>query len=103
MKQSSALEPDSAAKPREKTASLAYSTKEDAATNSITVTIDLSASPDPKLSMSDLDLEVSETNLRLASRHGSVFVVLPTEIICDSVKAKLSQKKRTLKVILAKK
>ena len=41
MKQAAALEPDDAAKPREKAASLAYSTKEDASTNSITVTVDL--------------------------------------------------------------
>eukprot|EP00518_Triparma_eleuthera_P003123 CAMPEP_0182460312 /NCGR_PEP_ID=MMETSP1319-20130603/5211_1 /TAXON_ID=172717 /ORGANISM="Bolidomonas pacifica, Strain RCC208" /LENGTH=664 /DNA_ID=CAMNT_0024659389 /DNA_START=180 /DNA_END=2174 /DNA_ORIENTATION=- len=105
MKQAAALEPDDAAKSREKAASLAYSTKEDASTNSITVTVDLSsaASSSAKLSMSDMDLEVSETTLRLVSKHGSAFVDLVAPIDCDSVKAKLSQKKKTLKVILAKK
>ena len=101
-KQAAALEPDEAAKPRQKIVELAYSTREDAVSNSITVTIYFSSSSTEKLSMDEMDLEVSETNLRLVSKHGSVVVDL-VPIDCNSVKAKLSQKKKTLRVTLARK
>jgi hypothetical protein len=51
-----------------------------------------------------MDLEVSEESLRLGTKYGDAWVDLAGYAINEEeVKAKMSQKKRTLKVTLGKK
>ena len=57
-----------------------------------------------KLALADMDLEVSAESLRLGTKYGDAWVDLGGYAINEEeVKAKMSQKKRTLKVTLGKK
>ncbi|GMH96213.1 hypothetical protein TrVE_jg6443 [Triparma verrucosa] len=104
-KMAAALVPDGAAKVAKKVPDLAYSTKVEG-DGSCVVTFDLKGGAGgvggDKLSMDDMDLEVSEGGLRLMSKLGAAMVDLGGvgKINCEEVKAKLSQKKRTLRVTL---
>ncbi|GMH71904.1 hypothetical protein TL16_g05778 [Triparma laevis f. inornata] len=104
MKMAAALVPDGETKAGKSLPDLAYSTKVEG--DGCVVTFDLGKGcGEEKLRMNDMDLEVSEGGLRLVSKLGAAMVdlggiILGGKIDCDSVKAKLSQKKKTLKVTL---
>jgi len=74
--------------------------------HTISVTMDLSSAPPGKLLMDDIDLQISRSFLLMSTAFGTANVNLQKscgkEVDEDSVVAKLSQKKRTLKIILKK-
>ncbi|GMH59918.1 hypothetical protein TrRE_jg3306 [Triparma retinervis] len=92
----------SAVKGASKKDALAFSLKDGA--EGLEVLIKFGEGDGEKLALADMDLEVSEESLRLGTKYGDAWVDLAGYAINEEeVKAKMSQKKRTLKVTLGKK
>ena len=103
--QGQSLEPDDAAASRASLTAgkkLGFSVKD--SVQCVTVTIEFGKGDQEKLSLKDMDLEISDDNLRLCSKYGDALVDLKKyDLDCEeAVDAKMSQKKRTLKVQLSK-
>mmetsp|Transcript_4429 Transcript_4429/g.8928 ORF Transcript_4429/g.8928 Transcript_4429/m.8928 type:complete len:296 (-) Transcript_4429:27-914(-) len=92
----------SAVKGASKKDALAFSLKD--GPDGIEVLIKFGEGDGERLVLGEMDLEVSEDSLRLGTKYGDAWVDLGGYgIDQDEVKAKMSQKKRTLKVTLGKK
>jgi len=71
--------------------------------DSVVVTFDLGGAPVDNINMNDIDLQISSTQILLDAPFGRSNVDLNFSIDKDSVAAKLSKKKKTLKLTLSKK